>query len=112
VRRVLFICGKARARSPTAAQVFAEWEGVATDFGGVSRDADDALSAHQVEWADEIMVMETRHRNRLVDQFPKLMSGRAVVTLGIRDRYTFMQPELVEELIDRAGPYLKQGRRR
>lgn len=105
--RALFICGKARARSPTAAQVFSGWPGVSADFGGISRDADDALSADQIDWADLILVMEPRHARRLTDRFGRIMNGKRVVTLDIRDRYTFMQPELVNELVAKAGPYLR-----
>jgi len=107
VTRVLFICGRARARSPTAAQVFAGRPGVSTDFGGISRDADDALSADQIDWADLIIVMERRHAERLRDRFGRQLDGKRLVTLGIRDRYSFMQPELVVELQDKAGPYLR-----
>lgn len=107
MKRLLFICGKARARSPTAAQIFAGRPGISTDFGGLSNDADDAVSADQIEWADIILVMEQRHRTRLSDRFGRLLTGRRVVTLAIRDRFTFMQPELVEELEQKAGPYTR-----
>lgn len=109
--RVLFVCGKARSRSPTAAQVFAE-RGYSTDFGGLSRDADDALSADQIEWAEHIFVMDNRQLRRLMDQFPGPMRGKRVVTLGIPDLYTFMQDDLVDLLLTKAGPHLEQGRRR
>ena len=105
--KVLFICGKARRRSPTAAQVFAETEGVRTDFGGISRDADDALSADQIDWADVILAMERRHVERLRDRFGRQLDGKRVIALGIADRYGFMQPELVRELRAKAGPHLK-----
>ena len=105
--RVLFICGKARARSPTAAQIFAGWKGVSTDFGGISSDADDALSADQIDWADLILVMERRHTERLRDRFGRQIDGKRIISLGIRDRYSFMQPELVGELQAKAGPYLR-----
>ncbi|MEM0922689.1 MAG: phosphotyrosine protein phosphatase [Pseudomonadota bacterium] len=108
--RVLFICGKARARSPTAAQIFADLPGVSTDFGGISRDADDALSGDQIAWADLILVMEPRHRQRLTDRFGRLLDGRPVVSLGIRDRFSFMAPELIAELREKAGPYLRNAR--
>jgi predicted protein tyrosine phosphatase len=105
--RVLFICGKARARSPTAAQIFAARPGVSTDFGGISRDADDALSADQIDWADVILVMERRHAERLRDRFGRQLDGKRMVTLGIRDRYSFMQPELIDALQARAAAYLR-----
>ena len=107
MKRVLFICGKARSRSPTAAQVFAAWAGISTDFGGISRDADDALSADQIDWADLIMVMERRHATRLNDRFGRMLAGKKVLVLDIRDRYTFMAQDLIEELLEKAGPRLR-----
>ena len=107
MKRVLFVCGKARVRSPTAAQVFATWEGIRTDFGGISNDADDALSADQIDWADIIMVMERRHATRLNDRFKKILAGKKVLVLDIRDRFTFMEAALIEELINKAGTRLR-----
>ena len=103
MKRVLFICGKGRQRSPTAEQVFAavpEWE---TDSAGLSADADLPLSSEQVEWATHIAVMEKRQLARLRRAFPKQVSGRKLVSLDIADDYAFMQPELVALLRQRAG---------
>ncbi len=107
MKRVLFLCGKARARSPTAAQVFADWSGISTDFAGISNDADDALSADQIDWADVIMVMERRHATRLNDRFGRVLAGKQILVLDIRDRYTFMQQDLINELMDKAAPRLR-----
>lgn len=107
MKRVLFVCGKARVRSPTAAQVFADWDGVRTDFGGLSNDADDALSSDQIDWADMIMVMERRHATRLNDKFGRMLAGKKVLVLDIRDRFTFMEADLIEELLNKAGTRLR-----
>lgn len=104
--RILFICGKGRARSPTAAQIFARG-GLSTDFGGISRDADDALSADQIDWADLIFVMEQRHRTRLGDAFGRILDGKRVINLAIRDRYSFMAPDLIAELEAKVPPHLR-----
>lgn len=108
MKRVLFICGKGRARSPTAAQIFSGHNGCSTDFGGISRDADDALSADQIEWADMIFVMEQRHRTRLGDAFGRLLDGKRIINLGVRDRYSFMEPALIAELDSKVTPYLRR----
>ncbi|MEM9097444.1 MAG: phosphotyrosine protein phosphatase [Pseudomonadota bacterium] len=105
MKRVLFICGKGRSRSPTAAQIFAR-DGISTDFGGISRDADDALSADQIEWAELIFVMEQRHRTRLGDAFGPILDGKRVINLAIRDRYSFMEPALIAELEAKVAPHL------
>jgi predicted protein tyrosine phosphatase len=103
VKRVLFICGKGRQRSPTAEQIFAgmaDWE---TDSAGLGEDADVIVSSEQIEWATHIAVMEKRQLPRLRRKFPKLVAGRKVVSLDIPDDYNFMQPELVELLKQRIG---------
>jgi predicted protein tyrosine phosphatase len=103
MKRVLFICGKARQRGPTAEQIFADAPGWETDSAGLSADADIPVSAEQLEWATHIAVMEKRQLARLRKAFPKLVPGRKLVSLDIPDEYTFMQPELIERLKQRVG---------
>lgn len=104
--RALFICGKARARGPTAAQIVSQWKGVRADCAGVSNDADDLLSLEQLEWADIIFVMETRHKTRLSSKFGGAIRGRRVINLDIQDHYSFMQPELIEILTKKLRQHL------
>ncbi|MEM7744927.1 MAG: phosphotyrosine protein phosphatase [Pseudomonadota bacterium] len=104
--RVLFLCGEGRTLSPTAAQIFSDRQSVSTDFAGVDRDAQDSLTPDQLDWADLIIVMERRHQTRLNERFGRMLAGKKVVTLDIRDRYTFMEAALIEELLQKAGPRL------
>jgi predicted protein tyrosine phosphatase len=90
----LFICGKARMRSPTAADIAAAWPGVATDFAGLSNDADEKVSTEQIAWADVICVMEPRQAKRLKALFPVALRGKRVVVLNIPDKYTYMDDAL------------------
>ena len=43
-------------------------------------------------------VMETKHRNRLVAQFTRMLDYKKVHVLGIPDDYQFMDQELIAEL--------------
>jgi predicted protein tyrosine phosphatase len=106
-RRVLFLCSRNRLRSPTAEQVFAAWPLVETDSAGLAADAEMPLSVEQLEWAELIMVMEPVHRRRLLSRHRDRLKGKRVVVLGIRDEYDFMQPELIELLLRKAGPLLR-----
>ena len=90
----LFICGKARMRSPTAADIVLGWGGKA-DFAGVSHDADERVSSEHIEWADVVYVMETRQKKRLTALFGPLLRQKRVVSLGVPDKFAYMQPELV-----------------
>jgi predicted protein tyrosine phosphatase len=94
----LFICGKARMRSPTAADIAAKWPGISADFAGLSNDADEKLGLEQVDWADVICVMETRQATRLKQLYPNALRNKRVIVLGVPDNFTYMQPELVEIL--------------
>lgn len=103
IKRVLFICGKGRQRSPTAEQIFVsmpEWE---TDSAGLSADADIVVSSEQIDWATHIAVMEKRQIARLKKTFPKLVSGKKIICLDVPDDFEFMQPELIDLLQSRIG---------
>ena len=105
--RVLFLCSRNRLRSPTAEQVFREWPGVEVDSAGLAPDADTPLAAEHVDWAELIVVMENAHRRRLQSRHGAQLKSKRVVVLGISDDYAFMQPELIELLLRKAGPLLR-----
>ncbi len=95
---VLFICGKARKRSPTAADIVAKWGFAVTDCAGVSDDADTVVSLNEIEWADRIIVMELKQKKKLNSLFKSALNDKTIRCLGIPDNYEYMQPELVEIL--------------
>ncbi|PHQ94429.1 MAG: phosphotyrosine protein phosphatase [Marinosulfonomonas sp.] len=98
---VLFICGKARKRSPTAADVLARWQGFSTDFAGLSRDADEVVSPEHIDWADIIFVMERKHKARLRTKFGSLAAGLKLISLDIPDKFDTHEPALVDILIQK-----------
>jgi predicted protein tyrosine phosphatase len=51
-----------------------------------------------LRWADIVFVMEDVHRNKLAEKFADALRGRQVVSLGIPDRYEYMDPQLVRLL--------------
>lgn len=98
MKRVLFVCGRNRARSPTAESVFADYPGVETASAGTSPDADTQLSADLIEWADIIFVMEPVHRRKLSTQFRAALKNKRMVCLDIPDKYAFGDAELTRVL--------------
>jgi predicted protein tyrosine phosphatase len=107
MKRILFVSGLARARGPTAAQIFAEIPYLSTDFGGINPGADDLVTEDQIAWATMIFAMEIRQQTALSSRFRREIDGRIIITLGIRDIYTFMQPRLIAELNAAVLPHLK-----
>lgn len=78
-----------------------------TASAGLAPDAEEECSAELVEWAGIIFVMEKAHRARLQRRFRKSLKSARVVCLDIPDDYAFMQPELVDLLKRKVGPYLR-----
>lgn len=94
-------------RSPTAAEVFAAYEGIETMAAGTNADAETPLSGDLVEWADVILVMEKSHKNKVTKKFHGLLKGKKVAVLGIPDEFQRMQPELVSLLKSRVPKYIR-----
>lgn len=107
--RVLFLCSRNRLRSPTAEAVFRAWPQLEVDSAGLAPDAETPLSSEHLAWAELILVMESTHKRRLQQRFAGQLKGKRVAVLGIPDDYDFMQPELIELLLRKAGPMLRQG---
>ncbi len=103
--KLLFVCSRNRLRSPTAEVVFAVDEGIEATSAGTSVDADVAVSADLIEWAEIIFVMERVHERKLLERFGPLLKAKRVVVLGIPDRYRYMDPELVAILRRKVSPY-------
>ncbi|MDP1027205.1 low molecular weight protein tyrosine phosphatase family protein [Sphingomonas sp. KR1UV-12] len=98
MKRILFVCSQNRLRSPTAEQVFANHPGVEVSSAGTNHDAENPLSAEQIDWADLIVVMEKAHRNRIQRQFRHALNGKRIICLDIPDDYEFMEPGLIRLL--------------
>nr|WP_301302019.1 phosphotyrosine protein phosphatase [Methylorubrum extorquens] len=105
----MFVCGRARTRSPTAEQVFSRWPGLETASAGVSDDADEPVEADHVAWAEIIVVMERAHRRKLIRRFGPALRHARIVCLDVCDDYAFMEPALVRLLEARAGRFLPRG---
>lgn len=106
-RRILFLCSQNKLRSPTAAEVFSACPGVEVDSAGLYPSAVVPLSVEQIEWAEVILVMEVRHRDRLNRKFGSYLKGKRIAVLGIPDDYEFMDSDLIEILQQRCAMYLR-----
>lgn len=102
----LFVCGPGRMRSLTAEQVFATRADLRVAAAGVDSRAEHDVSAHLVRWADIIFVMEDVQRAKLAQRFGDAMRGKQVVSLGIPDRYEYMDPQLIRLLKNGTSQYL------
>ena len=105
--RILFVCSENRLRSPTAAAVFSEYEGVEAISAGTNADCETPVSGDLIEWADVILVMENSHRNKVAKKFRPLLKDKKLSVLHIPDDFDFMDPLLVRILRNRVPQYVR-----
>jgi predicted protein tyrosine phosphatase len=104
--RILFVCSENRLRSPTAAAVFSEYEGVEAISAGTNADCETPVSGDLIEWADIVLVMENSHRNKVAKKFRPLLKDKKLAVLNIPDDFDFMDPVLVRILRNRVPQYV------
>lgn len=93
---LLFICSKNQWRSPTAELLFRNHAEHQARSAGTSEQARIRVNQKLIDWADKIMVMEVKHRDKLKQRFD--LAGKKVAVLDIPDEYQFNDPELVAML--------------
>ena len=105
--RILFVCSENRLRSPTAAAVFSEFEGVDAISAGTNKDCECPVSGDLIEWTDVVLVMEASHRNKISKRFSDLLRDKKLAVLDIPDIFEFMDPMLVALLKARVPRYVR-----
>ena len=107
---VLFVCSRNQWRSPTGEQVWRRHPRVNARSAGTSAGARRVVSAADLAWADVVLVMEDKHRARLLAEYRQLLQHKPLHVLDIPDDYKYMDPELVELLGDPVADLLGMAR--
>ncbi|TWU02916.1 low molecular weight protein tyrosine phosphatase family protein [Stieleria varia] len=103
---VLFVCSKNQWRSPTAEAVYRDDPRVSVRSRGTATSAKQTIHAADLAWADLVLVMEDKHRHRLLADFPGEAKYLPIQVLHIPDDYQFMDPELIELICSSAEPFI------
>lgn len=96
--KILFVCSRNRRRSLTAENIFKNVPAWDVRSAGTEEAARIKVTAGQLGWADVIIVMEKRHKERLRQKFSEAFAAKPCVCLFIPDDYEFMAAALVELL--------------
>ena len=104
--KVLFVCTMNQWRSPTAERIYADKPSVIARSCGTSAKASKTVRGTDLQWADLVLVMEHKHRERLLSEFPVEMRFKEIHVLDIPDNYKFMDPELIAEIEAAVEPIL------
>ena len=104
--KILFVCSRNRIRSLTAERLFAKTPELSVRSVGTEKDARVRVMPGHIGWADLIVVMERRHRERLEQRFGPEMAGKRIVCLDIPDDFEYMDEELIATLQSRLAPHI------
>jgi len=105
--KILFVCSGNIDRSPTAEQLFKNYEGLEVKSAGtIRKTAPNPISADLIHWADKIFAMEEEHRRQILRICPE--ASEKIIVLNIEDRYCRNDPRLIALLETRVTPHLKK----
>ncbi len=103
---VLFVCSRNQWRSPTAEAIYRQDERVSVRSRGTAKAAVQTIRSDDIVWADVILVMEDKHRQRILTDLPGESKFKPVHVLDILDDYQFMDDELVDLIKSAAEPII------
>ncbi len=106
---VLFVCSRNQWRSSTGEKIYENDGRVNTRSRGTARSAVKRITPQDLAWADVVMVMEDKHRERILADFPDLVQFKPIYVLDIPDRYQFMDLDLIDMIQSAAEPIINHA---
>lgn len=107
--KILFVCTMNQWRSPTAEKIYADKPKVIARSCGTSNGARRRATSEDLKWADIVFVMERKHQQKLLADFPDEMRFKELHVLDIPDHYRTMDPELIDEIVAAVDPILMRS---
>lgn len=104
IMNILFVCSVNKLRSKTAEDYFSEkyvntdnvFISAGTNIKTCLKEGTVPLEEWMLEWADSIYVMEKKHKEEILTYTKEFLNK--IIVLGIKDNYSYYQPELIELL--------------
>ena len=104
---ILVVCGRNKKRSRTAEHIFKNDHRFNIRSAGLSPKSDRKISENDLNWADLVLVMESRQRTKIWELYRHLELP-TIEVLNIPDDYEFMDEELVELLSDKTNDIMNK----
>ena len=104
---ILVVCGRNKKRSRTAEHIFKNDDRFNIRSAGLSPKSDRKISENDLNWADLVLVMESRQRTKIWELYIHLELP-TIEVLNIPDDYEFMDEELVELLSDKINDIMNK----
>ncbi|TWU18867.1 hypothetical protein Poly21_10340 [Allorhodopirellula heiligendammensis] len=103
---MLFLYGKKQWRSLTAEAINRSDDRISVRSRGTARGATQTTRASDIVWAEVMLVMEGKCRQRILADHPSESMFNSVHVLDISDDYQFMDDELVGLVKSAAEPII------
>lgn len=101
---ILVVCGRNKRRSRTAEHLFKNDARFAIRSARLSPKSDRKISEADLNWANLVLVMETKQKRKLKEMYPH-QDMPTIEVLNIPDNYEFMDKELVEIVTEKMNFY-------
>jgi len=103
---ILFVCSRNKWRSRTAETIYKNHSIHNVRSAGTEPSARIKINSKLILWADLILVMEKKHKQRIIENFSKDIIDKEIIILNIPDDYQYMDEELINELNSKVLDYL------
>jgi predicted protein tyrosine phosphatase len=106
VMKILFVCSANIDRSPTAEQVYSDRCNLEVKSAGVSDYAMTPISLKLIKWADIILCMEKKHKQKIEKTFSDIVKNKIIDFLDIPDIYEYMNINLINIIREKTDAWL------
>lgn len=103
-----FICGRNQWHSPTAETMFRRYPNAQVRSARTSPNTRHTVFIDDTAWVDKILVIEQKHKSRLLAQFPRILQYKGMIALDILDDYRYMDEKSIEISKESVAPYLSK----
>lgn len=104
---VLFVCSKNQWRSPTAEAIYRDDPRISVRSCGTASAAVRPIREGDLAWADMVLVMEQKHRSRVLADYPGPTKFLPIHVLDIPDEYGYMDTALIQLIRSAADPLIE-----
>jgi len=104
--KILFICSANVDRSPTAELIYSNRRDLEVKSAGVSDYAMTPISLKLIKWADVILCMEKKHKQKIEKSFSDITKNKVIDFLDVPDIYEYMNENLVNIIKEKTDIWL------
>ena len=106
IMKILFVCSANIDRSPTAELIYSDRSNLEVKSAGVSDYAMTPISLKLVKWADIILCMEEKHKQKIENKYSDNLKNKIIDFLDVPDIYEYMNINLVNIIKEKTDTWL------